>query len=103
MQGNQFEQGAVIIPAGHPIFSSAQKIYAKEVATLTVKAPAVAVLTKEGKNIIATSKYGKGSVFVIGDPWLYNEYTDGRKLPADCHNFQAAQDLVRWTLTQSKK
>ncbi|HVF81896.1 MAG TPA: DUF4350 domain-containing protein [Flavisolibacter sp.] len=103
VQGNLFEQGAVVVPAGHPIFSSAKKIYAKEVATLTVKAPAVSVLTKEGKNIIATAKYGKGSVFVIGDPWLYNEYTDGRKLPADFHNFGAAQDLVRWSLTQSKK
>jgi unsaturated rhamnogalacturonyl hydrolase len=103
VQGSQFEQGAVMVPAGHPIFSSAKKIYVKEVATLTVTAPATAVLTKEGKNIIATAKYGKGSVFVIGDPWLYNEYTDGRKLPAGFHNFQAAQDLVKWTLAQSKK
>jgi unsaturated rhamnogalacturonyl hydrolase len=103
VQGAQFEQGAVHVPGGHPIFASAKKIYVKEVATLTVTPPAMAVLTKEGKTIIATAKYGKGSVFVIGDPWLYNEYTDGRKLPSDFHNFQAAQDLVKWTLTQAKK
>jgi unsaturated rhamnogalacturonyl hydrolase len=103
VQGAQFEQGAVQVPGGHPIFASAKKIYVKEVATLTVTPPAMAVLTKEGKTIIATAKYGKGSVFVIGDPWLYNEYTDGRKLPSDFHNFQAAQDLVKWTLTQAKK
>ncbi len=102
VQGSQFEQGAILIPSGHSIFPSAKKIYIKELATLNVSAPATAALTKEGKNIIATVKYGKGTVFVIGDPWLYNEYIDGRKLPADFDNFKAAQDLVRWTLTQSK-
>jgi len=28
-------------------------------------------------------------VFAVTDPWLYNEYTDGRKLPADYDNFAA--------------
>lgn len=103
VQGSQFEQGAVMVPAGHPIFPSVKKIYAKEVATLSLTPPAAAVLTKEGKNIIATAKYGKGTVFVIGDPWLYNEYTDGRKLPMDFDNYKAAKDLARWTLAQSTK
>ena len=44
--------------------------------------------------IMAVAKYGKGAVFVLGDPWLYNEYTDGRKLPAEFENYQAACDLV---------
>ena len=103
VQGSQFEQGAVMVPAGHSIFATTKKIYVKEVATLNVSAPATAVLTKEGKNIIATAKYGKGTVFVIGDPWLYNEYTDGRKLPADFDNYKAAQDLVRWALANAAK
>jgi unsaturated rhamnogalacturonyl hydrolase len=34
---------------------------------------------------------------------LYNEYTDGRKLPADFDNYKAADDLVKWLLSQSKK
>jgi unsaturated rhamnogalacturonyl hydrolase len=38
-------------------------------------------------------------VFAVGDPWFYNEYTDGRKLPEDFENFKAAQDFVRWVLT----
>lgn len=103
VEGSKFEQGAITIPAGHPVFSSAKKLYVKELATLNVASPAKTVLTKEGKNIIATAKHGKGTVFVIGDPWLYNEYTDGRKLPADFENHKAAQDLVKWLLSQAKK
>ena len=103
VEGSKFEQGAIIIPTGHPIFTSANKIYVKELATLNVNSPAKTVLTKDGKNIIATAKHGKGTVFVIGDPWLYNEYTDGRKLPADFENHKAAQDLVKWLLSQAKK
>jgi unsaturated rhamnogalacturonyl hydrolase len=64
--------------------------------------PATAVVTKEGKNIIATAKYGKGTVFAIGDPWLYNEYVDGRKLPAEFDNYQAAEDLVKWLIERTK-
>lgn len=103
VEGNQYEQGAVMVPEGHEIFKTARKIYAKEIATLNVSAPAKAILKKEGKNVIAVSKFGKGTVFVIGDPWLYNEYTDGRKLPADFHNFEAANDLVKWLLAQTTK
>jgi unsaturated rhamnogalacturonyl hydrolase len=72
-------------------------------STLQVKAPAKTILTKEGKNIIAVAQYGKGSVFIIGDPWLYNEYTDGRKLTPDFDNYKAMQDLARWAIDQSKK
>ena len=32
------------------------------------------------------------------DPWLYNEYTDGRKIPAVYENFQAGKDLGGWLL-----
>jgi unsaturated rhamnogalacturonyl hydrolase len=103
VQGDQFEQGAIMIPANHSIFTTAKKIYVKELSTLQVKAPATTVLTKEGKNIIAVAKYGKGTVFIIGDPWLYNEYTDGRKLPSSFDNFKAMQDLARWAISQTKK
>jgi unsaturated rhamnogalacturonyl hydrolase len=42
-------------------------------------------------------------VFVVGDPWIYDEYTDGRKLGPDYDNFKAAQDLSRWLLDQAKR
>jgi unsaturated rhamnogalacturonyl hydrolase len=39
---------------------------------------------------------GRGVVFAASDPWFYNEYVDGRKLPAKYENYKAAEDLVRW-------
>jgi unsaturated rhamnogalacturonyl hydrolase len=100
---DQFEQGAVMIPANHSVFKTSKKVYIKELSTLQVNAPATTVLTKEGKNVIAVAKYGKGAAFIIGDPWLYNEYTDGRKLTPDFDNYKAMQDLARWAIEQSKK
>ncbi len=102
VEGSKFEQGAVDVSAAGQIFSSARKIYAKELATLQVTPPAKTLVTKNGKHIMATARYGKGTVFVLGDPWLYNEYTDGRKLPSDFHNYQAAHDLVKWLLARAK-
>jgi unsaturated rhamnogalacturonyl hydrolase len=96
VKDNQFEQGAINVPAGHSIFKSAKKLYVKELATLQVNKPATPILTKDKKNIIAIANYGKGTVFAIGDPWLYNEYVDGRKLPNDFDNYKAAEDLVKW-------
>jgi unsaturated rhamnogalacturonyl hydrolase len=103
VQGNQFEQGAVMIPAGHAVFKTAKKLYVKELSTLDVKAPATTILTKEGKNIVAIARYGKGTVFAMGDPWIYNEYVDGRKLTPDFDNYKGAEDLVRWLALQTRK
>ena len=59
------------------------------------------LVLKEGGDIfMVTAKYGKGTVFAMVDPWLYNEYTDGRKLPATYDNFAAGNELVRWVLEQ---
>jgi unsaturated rhamnogalacturonyl hydrolase len=98
--GRQFEQGAINIPDGNTIFKTAKKIYIKELSTLQLTAPAVARLTNGNDVVVATAKYGKGTVFAVGDPWFYNEYTDGRKLPPDYDNFKAANELVRWVTQQ---
>ncbi|QPH38245.1 glycoside hydrolase family 88/105 protein [Pedobacter endophyticus] len=100
VQGANFEQGAVNIPAGNSIFKTAKKVYIKEISTIVAKSPAVSALTDKGDVIIATAKYGKGTVFAVGDPWFYNEYIDGRKLPADLENFKATNDLVNWLIKQ---
>ncbi|MCH5600719.1 glycoside hydrolase family 88 protein [Niabella ginsengisoli] len=97
VKGSNYEQGAITIDAGNPIFKSAQKIYIKEISSLDVSAPAKTILKKEF-NVMATAKHGKGTVFVLGDPWIYNEYVDGRKLPAEYQNFAAASDWVKWLL-----
>lgn len=94
---NRFEMGKVLVPEGNAILKTARQLYVKEYCSLTLGSQAKPVLKDEDSdNVIAVSKYGKGTVFVIGDPWLYNEYVDGRKLPAEYENFKAGQDLVNW-------
>lgn len=100
VQKDQFEQGQITIPAGVPIFPSTRTVYIKELSPLAVKAPAKAVVTDSGDVIMAVAKVGKGTVFAVGDPWLYNEYVDGRKIPARYENFKAGKELATWLLEQ---
>jgi unsaturated rhamnogalacturonyl hydrolase len=98
--GTNWEQGRVELDGTGPIFHHPHTIYVKDVCTISVKAPAVFV-QKEGDDIfMATAKYGKGTVYAFVDPWLYNEYTDGRKLPAMYDNYTGGVELVRWLLEQ---
>jgi unsaturated rhamnogalacturonyl hydrolase len=98
VQGTKWEQGRVEIPAENPVFKNTKLVYIKELVTLNVKTPAKAIVSEGGDNIIAMAKVGKGSVFIVGDPWLYNEYTDGRRIPIMYENFSAAKDLAKWAL-----
>jgi unsaturated rhamnogalacturonyl hydrolase len=98
--GTNWEQGRIELDGTGPIFHHPHTIYVKDVCTISVKAPAVSVL-KEGDDIfMATEKYGKGTVYAFVDPWLYNEYTDGRKLPTMYGNYAGGVELVRWLLEQ---
>jgi len=102
--GNQFEMGAFTISpmtVQDGIFRNTKKIYIKELSTLTLSGPAKPAFTDAGHNIMAVARVGKGAVFAVGDPWFYNEYTDGRKLPADFDNYDAARDLAQWLLAQA--
>ena len=99
VQGSQFEQGKVDLASGKAVFKTANTAYVKELSVLSVAAPAQPLVTNNGKVIMATARLGKGKVFILGDPWLYNEYTDGRKIPASFQNFQAGKDLATWLLT----
>ncbi|MEO7769237.1 MAG: glycoside hydrolase family 88 protein [Ferruginibacter sp.] len=102
VKGDEFETGAVINNSLNPVFKQTKKMYLKEISALQVKSPAKALLQKDGNIIFAITKYGKGSVFAVGDPWLYNEYTDGRKIPGEFENFSAANELAKWLLVQAK-
>jgi unsaturated rhamnogalacturonyl hydrolase len=103
VQGNEFSMGLILAPEGNPIFTTARRLYLKEISTLALKPPAKSVLTDKGDVIMAVGKLGKGTVFAVGDPWLYNEYVDGRKLPPDFDNAKAAKDLARWLIQQTLK
>lgn len=93
-----YEQGVVFPGSDNPIFKSPAKMFLKELSVLNIKTPATINTVKEGDIIIATAKFGKGKVLAVGDPWLYNEYVDGRKLPGEYENYKAAEDLVQWLL-----
>ena len=95
--GENFQQGAVIT-TGNPLFKTAGKIYMKDVCSIALTGPAFSVLkNKNGAVIIASAKFGKGSVVAVGDPWLYNEYTNGRLTP-DFENNKAANDFAIWLI-----
>ena len=98
VKGNAFEMGNVYPSKDNGIFSTNLKLHLKEVSALSVKAPATVVATNGTVPVIAKAMVGKGKVLVVGDPWLYNEYIDGRKLPKQYQNFEAAQELVNWLI-----
>jgi unsaturated rhamnogalacturonyl hydrolase len=102
VKNDVYEQGVVYPQPGDRIFKSTKKMFLKELSVLNIKAPATINTAKEGDIIIATAEFGKGRVLTVGDPWLYNEYIDGRKLPPGYENYKAAEDLVKWLLKQAK-
>ena len=78
--GTDFEMGACKNLPEHPLFKGVSKIYIKEVSDINLSGTATSVLSENGKVLIAENKFGKGYVFAIGDPWIYNEYIDHDRL-----------------------
>ena len=101
VMGIDYTGGEIIIPTGNPILPGIKKIYQKEVCSITVSNPAITLLKKDKLVIFAVAKVGKGTVFATGDPWLYNEYIDGRKLPLEYENCKAANAFVQWLIKQA--
>ncbi|MGN6641274.1 MAG: DUF4350 domain-containing protein [Mucilaginibacter sp.] len=96
---NHFEDGAIYIH-DNPIFVSAHKIFIKDACSISTTGVAKPALkNKNGAAIIAVARYGKGVVMAVGDPWLYNEYVNGR-LPAGYENDKAATDVAKWLISQ---
>jgi len=96
--GKEYETGAFTELPDHPLFRKVQKIYMKEACSIELEPPAVAILEEDQRIFIAVAPLGKGRVVAIGDPWLYNEYIDWRRLPRDFENMKAAKNLVCWLL-----
>jgi unsaturated rhamnogalacturonyl hydrolase len=96
---HHFEDGAFSIDSYNPILITAKKIFMKDICSLTIIPPATPVLQDGDVVIIAISRLGKGTVIAVGDPWLYNEYTNGR-LPKSFENDKAADDLALWLIQQ---
>jgi unsaturated rhamnogalacturonyl hydrolase len=102
VEGAKFDMGKFDVFPDHPIFKGIKKIYLKEISTLSLKNPAKSILTDNGDVIMAGSNYGKGFVFAVGDPWLYDEYIDNRILPVEFENHKAGINLFKWLLLKAK-
>jgi unsaturated rhamnogalacturonyl hydrolase len=98
VQDPHFEQGQVNVNTGNPVFKTAKNVYIKGISSVTATAPAEIILKADGFDVMAVGKYGAGTVFALGDPWIYNEYIGHRRLPEQFENDKAAADWVKWLL-----
>lgn len=101
--GRNFDSGAVNIQANNDIFKNSKRVYIKELSTIHLLKPVKTVLEKNGHIIAVTAHFGRGVVFAVGDPWFYNEYVNGKKLPASFQNILAMQELTQWLILKSGK
>jgi unsaturated rhamnogalacturonyl hydrolase len=109
VKNDHFETGAVDLKQMPEIFKDVNKGYIKQLCTQQFKMPRAgyvdikAVYKENDEILMSVANYGKGTVFAVGDPWFYNEYIDGRKLPPEYQNYKAAENLFSWLLIQANK
>ncbi len=94
--------GFIPVTGGGPIFHHPHTLYMKDTCGISAKAPATAVLSDKQGIVIASAKYGKGIAVAVIDPWLYNEYTDHRKVNPAQQNFAAGQEFALWLIQQTQ-
>jgi unsaturated rhamnogalacturonyl hydrolase len=102
VKGAAFDMGAAFPVLNNDILKPGIKMYVKEVSALQLTGNAKPIAMAGDKIVAGVSNYGKGQVIAVGDPWLYNEYVDGRKLPFGFQNFEAMGQIVNWTLSKIK-
>jgi unsaturated rhamnogalacturonyl hydrolase len=96
---DKYEMAAFQIPINDPIFTNSQKVYLKEVSSLQLSKNALPILKHQSENYVVGAKanFGKGMIIVIGDPWFYNEYLNGRLgYTNGWDNEKAAIDFIHW-------
>lgn len=93
---NDHTAGEIQIPSGHTIFRVPLLLFMKDVSSLSLVAPARPCIVKNGDVLAATARFGKGMVFAVGDPWIYNEYIDNHNLEPRFQNYQGAEAWVSW-------
>ncbi len=101
--GEQVENGTIPVHPDGRLFHEAHTLYMKDTCSISLHGTAAALLSDRGEVVMATAKYGRGAVFAAVDPWLYNEYTDGRrdaKIYGQFDNFAGGGEVVRWLLEQ---
>lgn len=97
--GKAYETGTFADLPAHPVFEGVRRVFLKEVCTLSLSNPAAAFLTVRKDVIMAAAPLGLGTAVAVGDPWLYNEYMDARRLPEGYDNALAGKNLFRWLIS----
>jgi unsaturated rhamnogalacturonyl hydrolase len=98
--GDTYSMGRLDVQGDGELFTQPLVLFMKDTCTITVSGAARSLLVDRGDVMMAAAKYGKGTVFAVVDPWIYNEYTDGRKLPPEYGNYRGAQALLDWLIGQ---
>lgn len=101
--GERVEDGRIAVSADGQLFHDPHTLYMKDTCAISVRNAAIALLKDRGGIVMAATKFGRGTVFAAVDPWLYNEYTDGRKNPQiydQFDNYAGGKELVRWLMEQ---
>jgi unsaturated rhamnogalacturonyl hydrolase len=97
--GDDFPAGRIDVGATAP-FAHPHTIYMKDTCSLTLSGKAVPLIVWKGDTLMAWTRFGRGIVVSVTDPWLYNEYTDGKKLPPFYDQQAAGREFVRWVIEQ---
>ncbi len=104
VEGDDFAAGRIDVASAATPFTHPHVFYMKDTCSLQLSGKAEPLMKdKSGELLMAWTRYGKGMVFAVTDPWVYNEYTDGRKLSAEYDNFGGGVDLVQWLIEQRSK
>ncbi|MDE3200211.1 MAG: glycoside hydrolase family 88 protein [Acidobacteriota bacterium] len=98
--GRQHDMGKMLLTKPEGFFTQPHQLFMKDTCSLTLSGNAKPLLTWNGDILMATARYGKGTVVAVTDPWIYNEYTDGRNLEKGYDNFAGGQEFIHWLLQQ---
>ncbi|HMP32033.1 MAG TPA: glycoside hydrolase family 88 protein, partial [Saprospiraceae bacterium] len=101
VKNDNYPEGDVFVSENSKVFKKQYKLFVKELVTLKPLHKDVNIDAHVGEDAVIVSRvFGKGKVVIVGDPWIYNEYVNGRKLPVSYQNLQASHDLMDWLLTK---
>jgi unsaturated rhamnogalacturonyl hydrolase len=79
-------KGILVARGDSWLFEGAPEVYLVEIAPLKVSSGVETLLAHEGTPVMALAHVGRGEVFALGDPWIYNEYIghkDNRAIAAN--------------------
>lgn len=98
--GTDWAMGKIVVQGDGPVFHRPHTLYMKDVCTISVSGAAKSLLQEGSDIFMAQARYGKGTVIAVADPWIYNEYVDGRTLPAVYDNYAGGTEFARYILEQ---